>query len=122
MSYSFYKILHYSGILVFFMATGALLYHSFLGGSKTDRARKAIVIVHGVGLFFIFLAGFGLLAKLQIHWPWPSWVWIKFLTWVALGGSLALFYRKPMWTPYIWWAIVVLGIMAAYMGHYKPII
>lgn len=121
MPYEFYKTLHFAGILMTFLSLGALMFHAELGTGKSHPWRKSVVISHGLGLFLVLLAGFGMLAKLQIHWPWPLWVIVKFVIWLVLGGSVALFYKKPRANRYFWWGVFVLGVLAAYMATWKPI-
>jgi len=120
MSYEFYKIAHLIGLIMLFSSLGAMLYHSSLGGKKSDTYRKSLAMIHGIGLLFLFVAGFGMLAKLQMHWPWPGWVLIKILIWVAMGGSIAIIYRKPKFSIYLMWILIILGALAAYLAILKP--
>ena len=97
MAYSTYSILHVIGLVLMSMALGGIIAHMANGGTKqTNSWRKVLGITHGVGLFLSLLGGFGMLAKLSIHWPWPLWIVIKFAVWLALGAAPALIYRQKI--------------------------
>ena len=74
MSVSFYKLIHIIGIVMLFLSLGATLMHVVAGGARDHSWRRHLAISHGLGLLLIFISGFGMLAKLQIFWPWPGWV------------------------------------------------
>ena len=120
MPYEFYKTLHFAGILLVFVSTGALIYHAKLGQGKPHPLRKLAVISHGVGMFFILLAGFGLLARLGMATAMPNWVYAKLVIWAILGGSIILFYKKPNWAGTFWFGTIILGVLAAYLATWKP--
>lgn len=115
-----YKLIHLLGIMMLFLAMGGVFVHSFNGGLKSEnRWRKAIAIAHGVGLFLILLGGFGMLARLNIAWPWPGWVYVKLVIWLAFGGMTVLVQKmgRAGWT---WYVMLLLGFVAAYLALYKP--
>lgn len=121
--YAAYKVLHLFGIFLLFVALGGLTLHAVNGGTKeTNRSRKLVAITHGLALFLVLLGGFGLLARIGvIHGTsWPGWVWGKLTVWFLLGAALILPYRKPEWTRALWFALPVLGGVAAYLAIYKP--
>lgn len=121
MSYGFYKVLHLVSIMALYLALGAMIFHMMSGGSKKFPKKKFLMITHGVALFFILLAGFGLLARLSIvQMPWPLWVWLKLAVWLSLGGITTLIYRKPKIAATLWVITFVLGGLAAYLANYKP--
>ena len=67
MSYEVYKIIHLLGLSMVLMSLGGIILHSINGGSKgSNTFRKGAMITHGVGLFLLLVAGFGMLAKLGI--------------------------------------------------------
>ena len=35
-----------------------------------------------------------MLARLQIHWPWPNWIIAKLGVWIAFGGLVGS-WRRP---------------------------
>jgi hypothetical protein len=113
MTIEFYKWLHLGGIGLALLAVGALAH-------GREPAPKYLSIAHGIGLLVAFIAGFGLLARYGISWPWPGWVLAKIVLWLVFGGSIALLKRKPhLGTPF-WWATWALFLVAAYLGVHKP--
>src|SRR5690606_42133901 len=98
MSYEFYKILHFLGIMVLFTSLGGLVLQSWL--SKPDGplpgAKKMLAISHGVALLIIFVAGFGLMAKKgPMSGGSPLWIFVKLGVWLVPGAALGLIPRKP---------------------------
>jgi hypothetical protein len=88
------------------------------GGTKeSNQARKWVSITHGVALFLVLLAGFGLLAKSPQYEMspslWPGFIYFKIGLWFAFGGVLVLFYRKPEWAKALWLVLPLLGAVAA---------
>lgn len=121
--YATYKLIHIIGILLVFVALGGVALHAANGGTKvSNRARRLVAITHGIGLFVILVGGFGLLARIGVmHGAgFPGWIWVKLGVWVLLGAMIALPYRKPAFARPIWFALPVLGAVAAYMAIYKP--
>ena len=94
MSYVFYKWLHLVALFVLMTVQGAFLLHA-LSGSKAEipGTKRKWMMVHGITLFLVFLAGFGLLARLGVHWPWPLWVWVKIAIWLFYGAFATLLLR-----------------------------
>lgn len=115
-----YKVIHVLGILMLFMSVGGLLTKSIIGESDSKRWRKQLTMNHGIGLFLILLGGFGMLAKLGILWPMPGWVIAKLIIWVMLGGLLFLILQSSI-SKLLWYLVILLGILAAYLGIMKPI-
>ena len=112
MSYEFYKTLHLLGLFLLFSSLGAAAIHAMNGGTKeTNPSRKWVAITHGVGLFFVILSGFGLLARLNMAGPdsWPYYIPIKIGLWFVFGAVLVLFYRKPSWAKALWVGLPLLG-------------
>jgi len=118
MSYQFYKILHFIGIFMVFSGLGGQLFHAINGGSKQHPNRKWLAIMHGVGLLIMFVAGFGLIAKLQVGFP--GWVWAKIVLWFVLGGIGAVAARQQKLAKGVWVFVILVGTLAAYLANYKP--
>lgn len=121
-SLNVYKLVHVLGILLVFAAVGGLSLHALNGGTKvTNAGRRLVGISYGAGLFLILLGGFGMLARLGIaQLVLPAWIWAKLGVWVAIGGLLAVPYRKPELARAVWLGAVALGLLAAWLGLYKP--
>ena len=112
MSYAFYKWLHLAGMALAVMSLAAMAWRA--------EARRLLSIAHGVGLLVAFVAGFGLLARLGISWPWPGWVLVKLVLWIAVGGLGVLFKRKPELSTPLFWGVWVIFAVAAWLAAYKP--
>jgi hypothetical protein len=121
-SLNVYKLVHLLGILLAFTAVGGLSLHALNGGTKaTSAGRRLVAVSYGGGLFLILLGGFGMLARLGIAQAGlPGWIWAKLVIWVAIGGLLALPYRRPELARVVWLGAVALGLCAAWIGLYKP--
>ena len=121
MDLSTYKILHYVSIMILFFAFGGVILGAWNAGGRQFANRKLFTVLHGVGLFFLLLSGFGQMAKLGIVKGWPTWVVVKLVLWLILGGLLSAALRKPSFNKYLWIILLALGTYAAYLGHLKPI-
>ena len=116
-----YKLLHLLGMVLLLLAFGGLILHAIVGGSKRDNPfRKPAIITHGLGMFLVLLGGFGMLARLGIHWPWPLWVYGKVVIWIVLGGLPALVYKSPATAKKLWIIIPLLAFIAACLAVIKP--
>ena len=120
MSYDFYKVLHVAGYLGVFFSLGGVVFHVASGGNRDTAWRKGAAILHGVGLLIVFVAGFGLIAKMKLAFPWPAWIWIKIGIWLLLGLALTIPYRMPQHSRLLWIALPLLGVLATYLARYKP--
>jgi hypothetical protein len=115
-----YRNIHLLGIFMVLMALGGVFLHHILGGTRDHAWRKPVAITHGIGLFLVLLGGFGMLARLGIHWPWPGWVLVKVVIWIILGALGAVAARKTTLAQPLWWMTIVLGGLAAYVAGNKP--
>lgn len=116
-----YKIIHLTGIAMTLMALGGVMVYTIAGGAKADlNWRKGVAITHGLGMFLALLGGFGMLARMGIHWPWPGYIMVKFGIWLVFGGLLTLIYKKPDTNKALWLVTLLLFAAAAYMANFKP--
>jgi hypothetical protein len=123
MSYQFYKVLHLLGILTLFCSLGASTALAFLGGESDDgtKLRKYLGMVHGVSALLIFVAGFGLMARLDMMGSaWPMWLYVKILIWLLLGGAVVVVRKQPSMGKLWVVALPLVGAIAAYMAVNKP--
>lgn len=86
-----YKFIHLISVVILIFSFGLMIGHY----KNSDKKNKQYNILHGISLTFILISGFGMLARLSIHSPWPLWVILKACVWVALGGIVVLFRKKP---------------------------
>ena len=115
-----YKTLHLLGIFLVFSALGGMIFHVINGGDKDNAspARRLAGMGHGIGLILLLVSGFGMLAKLNLGFE--PWVFAKLALWLVFGMFTAAVWRKPAWAPMLWWALPVLGGVAAWLALYKP--
>jgi fatty acid desaturase len=117
MSYDFYRVLHFSGLILVFGAMGGQMASFLATGSAKTPTRKFMNIMHGVGLAIAFVAGFGLIAKLGVGFP--AWVLLKIAIWLVLGVLPLVPARKPELAKVSFILFVVLGVAAAGLARYK---
>ena len=120
-SYSIYKIIHFMGLAMAIMAIGANSLHTLNHGGENSW-RKPTAITHGIGLLLLLLGGFGMIARLEIKFPWTTdmWIFAKIGIWVVMGALIALA-KKPAFAKVVWWGIPLLVGFAAMMVRYKPV-
>ena len=129
--YGVYRLVHFFGIFLLLTALGGGVMRAILtaspvpeSGTDADRAaaaarmRRLIAISHGVALLLILLGGFGMLARLDIGFP--AWIVAKLAVWLLLGAGLTLATRMAGSARLIWFAIPVLGLVAAWLAYVKP--
>ncbi len=119
MSVNVYLIAHVVGITMVFMALGGAAIHALNGGTREDnRSRGMTTAFHGVGLLLLLVSGFGMLARLELGFS--GWVGGKLVIWLLLGAALAMLLKSPEKARILWWALPVLGGLAAWLGLTKP--
>lgn len=120
MSYEFYKLIHLIGLFLVISGLVGLLTIKMSSGKLEGQARKLVFISHGVGLVFILVSGFGLLARLQMTQPMPNWVYIKIVIWLIFGGAMTLIKRKLNANSTTLAGLLILFIIAGYIAINKP--
>ncbi|MEY4608192.1 MAG: hypothetical protein RL625_409 [Gemmatimonadota bacterium] len=121
--YGFYKVLHVFGIALTLVALGGMTVHALNGGLKVENAARRLLIgMHGAGVLFILVGGFGLLARIGFaHGSgFPFWLWVKLGLWTVFAVVAALPYRRPAMGRVLLLAVPVLAMAAAAMAVYKP--
>ncbi len=118
MSYQIYLILHFTGILLVFLAFGSMIARSALQPGNVAW-RKFGGITSGIGLVLILVGGFGMLARL--HLGAPGWAMMNTGIWLALGVMTALINKKPQAAKPLWFVTLALGIAAVVTVTYKPL-
>lgn len=123
MSYQIFLIVHLIGAFFVVFSLGGSLLQAIVSGDKNYEFKKAIGIIHGVGLLLLFVAGFGLIGKVGYS-PIPFWIWIKMAIWVFFGVVSALAFRsKSKSKSKLLWAIsIILFITVIVLVKIKPVI
>jgi len=111
MPYLIFKLLHVVGIMCLFLALGLAI------ADTQGRWKKATAIIHGIALLFMLLTGFGMLGKPPAEQYW--WV-VKIFIWLGFGASLTLARKKFISPVAIGTAVTVLGLIAGYLGIFRP--
>ena len=112
---SFYQVLHIVGISMVFLGYGALLARS-MAAPENVSIRKLGSITSGIGLLLILVAGFGLIPKLG-HSYTETWILVKLIIWLLLGGLIVLINRKPQLAMLLWCLLIALSATAAIMVY-----
>lgn len=118
MSYEFYKWLHLLGIFCLLASLGAIWGLHYPNRSSETKERRPLALIHGFGMLFVLVSGFGMLARLNLGMQ--GWVYAKLLIWLAMGGTIALARRKAKLGIKLVAGWVLLGALAAYWGIFKP--
>lgn len=122
-SYQFYVVVHVMGIMLLFSSLGAAGIVNFLEiPREQNKARGIIAGMHGVGLLMIFVAGFGLLARIgMVHGQmFPPWVLAKLAIWFVMGAAIVVLNRSRGFGIPGLVVTIALGGAAAYLAKYKP--
>ena len=112
---SFYLVLHIVGISMVFLGYGALLARS-MAAPENVSIRKLGSITSGIGLLLILVAGFGLIPKLG-HSYTETWILVKLIIWLLLGGLIVLINRKPQLAMLLWCLLIALSATATIMVY-----
>jgi hypothetical protein len=122
-SYELYKVIHLVGVLMLFSALGGAALLVMHGGAAPGTpARRATALMHGAGLLLALIAGFGLVARLDLFTGgMPPWVAGKLVVWLLAGVALTLPRRKPeLARPLLLFGLPLLAAAAAWLAVYKP--
>lgn len=111
MPYEFYKILHFSGLILTFTSLSGYIF--YLVQNKSNEKKKLFSILHGIGLLILLVSGFGLAARLGLVSQLPLWVYIKIAIWLVVGGAIAVIKRQVMGPLALYLIVVALGVFAA---------
>ena len=112
-------MVHVLAIMMVFMSLGAIVVYRKQELEDTGLY-KFIMKVHGLGMILAFVAGFGLLAKLGVAASLPSWVILKMVVWLCVGGSVVLVKKFPQKWASVCLGMLGLGSLAAYLAIFKP--
>ena len=120
MSYEFYKILHLTGLILLFSGLASLLTLKITNVAIEGSVKKFTYMAHGIGLFFILLSGFGLLARLNLVTGLPNWAYIKLAIWLYFGLFVVLIKKRGHMGWILFAPMLAVFIIAAYTAIIKP--
>ncbi|MFZ3231915.1 MAG: SirB2 family protein [Pseudobdellovibrio sp.] len=120
MPYEFYKIIHVVSIVLLFSGLMGLLTVKMSKIELAPNVKRMVFISHGVGVLFLLISGFGLLARLGLTQGLPGWVYGKLAIWLVLAGSVALVKRKGHLGWPIFICLIAIFTVAAYLAILKP--
>lgn len=124
MSIATYKLMHLLGVFALLVALAGMAAHAATGQTKAENSNYRILqAFHGLGALLALVGGFGLLARmgLMAGGAMAGWIWLKVVLWLALGGLVALPYRKPASARPILLLLPLLGLIGAVLANYKPL-
>ncbi|RMG40710.1 MAG: hypothetical protein D6719_10205 [Candidatus Dadabacteria bacterium] len=98
------------------MALGGILVRE---AAETVTCKRFLAAVHGVALIIILVAGFGMIARLQISWPWPIWLYAKIAVWLFMALSPVII-RKCSSRVIAFFLVFLAALTAAMLGVVKP--
>ena len=107
-----YSVLPLVGILALFASLAAV------ATSDSAKLKKGSTILHGVAMLLILVAGFGLLAKLQLGFP--GWVIVKLVIWLVFGALLVVSKRQLLRPGQLIGVMIALGALAAWLATFTP--
>lgn len=114
MPYTTYKILHLMGVFGVLLALGA---GAALGAQLDSATRRRNSLLHGLGLLFILVSGFGMLAKGNLGFP--GWAIAKLVVFLLIG-ALPVWMRRSHspWTMTL--LSLVLALIAGFLATVRP--
>lgn len=120
MPYEFYKVLHLTGIFLLISGMMAVFFVIWSGGVLQGKVKSVAFALHGLGLVFILVSGFGLLARLGMAQAMPVWVYYKMGIWAFFALGISVLKRKSQIGLPMYLALLGGYLLAAYIGVYKP--
>jgi hypothetical protein len=107
-----YRILHVTGLMLVFLGLGGILLR------PADGNPRVAMLLHGIGMLLLLVAGFGMLAKRDLGFE--GWVIAKLGIWVFLG-VLPVLVKKRILSSFLAWVCAVgVGVTAVWLVLEKP--
>ena len=91
-----------------------------------EKSTKAAAVGHGIGLVLILFGGFGMMGVLSTGYKssygtaMPTWLILKVVIWLILGGCMVLAKRRLIKGAVAWIVIIALGSTSALLAIKKP--
>jgi hypothetical protein len=117
MTLQLYKVMHIVGLTLLLLGTGATLL-----APKDAPKQRLPIILHGVGLLTLLVAGFGAMARTGIAAPhdWPAWLILKMVVWCMAAALPSLVRVGTVPRSFGWVIVVLLVASAAWLAIQKP--
>ena len=115
-SYTVYKIIHLSSIILFFITSSQRM----LGNDDVKFPK----IFQGVASLFILISGMGLLARIGISHGqgWPLWAILKVIIWLIFTISAPLITKRlPKLKKIGFWAMYIVLVLTIWIINEKPV-
>lgn len=120
MSLEFYRVMHFVGMFMLFLGLGGAVVRSIAKVEMKNLERLAL-LNHGLGLLLIIVAGFGQLAKLGLSFGGAGgWLHVKVVLALVMGVMVVFIKKMPSKGVVLWYAALVMGVVAAYLAVMKP--
>lgn len=116
MSPELYRLIHVAAALLLFLSLGGVLAH------EPGKAPRWTMMVHGIALLAMAVAGVGVMHKGEPKLEWQPWVFAKIGGWVLLA-VLPVLVKRSLLPRFVAFVLVVgIGAGAAWLGlaHPKP--
>ncbi len=120
LSYEFYKVLHLLGLILTFTGLAGIFMARWNGPELRKPVRSLGTIMHGVGLLFLLVSGFGLAARLGYMGGLPGWVYGKIGIWIFVGALMVLVKKRSDLGWVLYSLIVGAGFLAVLLAVNKP--
>lgn len=111
-----YKTIHFLGMILLFTGIGSLI----AADPKKAGSLRVPAMLHGLGVLFLLVSGFGLQAKLN-H-LFGGWIVAKILILLVLAALIVVIKRELLPKPVVYLLIILLGGAAAYLGFTNSIL
>lgn len=112
-SYEVYKVIHLTSLVVLLTSFAIQFY---------GLSNKLHKILTGITTLLVLVSGMGLMARLGIGHgsAWPTWIYVKFTVWFAIGvGGALIVKRVPALRQQSYWFMLALFFIAAYAAVNK---
>lgn len=113
-----YRVLHATGALLLFLALGGILL-----APKDQKPPKMAMILHGIALLIMVVAGVGVVHKsadTATPIAWENWLFAKIGCWVFLA-ALPILIKKGMLPRFLALLLVIaIGGTAVWLAMAKP--
>ena len=109
-----YRFLHFTAIILM----AAIAFQSYADPDESKKRKR--MMLGGIAAFIAFVAGFGLLAKLELKLLDHGWAIVKLVCLIGIAALSGAVYRSPSKGAIFSYITAVLVAVAVYCAVYKP--